>query len=98
MKFCPRNFITKQSWIGADIEIFDQFEIELLEKMETCCESNVQCDKKKRTEMKISTFIGKHKRYCKCEKAFRNCIFEINSHSKSTLSDFYVKNTSKCYH
>lgn len=68
----------------------------MVEALERCCTSNIQCDEDKRSEMN-GILMEKNIRHCDCEHEFYKCLRKSNYYGVVFIANDYFQKTEKCY-
>lgn len=96
MKYCPQIYKGVPDGHVRFADLFINYDSVTIEKMETCCNLNLQCDVQKRLELN-KTLIDANIRHCECENKFRDCITAANWRRVANMGDNYFRTTAKCY-
>lgn len=94
IKSCPKIYNGTPS--PGFFSFVPDFNSELVEALETCCSSNIECDVRKRSEIN-GTSIEKNLRHCECEHEFYKCLRTSNYVGVLSIANHYFRKTQKCY-
>lgn len=95
MEFCPKIFKTT-SRDGLNLGPGIGYDWADVQKMESCCNSILQCDAQKRAELN-STLIEEDIHHCDCENKYRECLSKSNLFDVIEFGEDYFMKTAKCY-
>lgn len=98
MKFCPKVYKITAQDVDDDGLHFraKEYEEDIVQKVENCCDLILQCDMEKRAELNYCA-VEEGTRHCECENKFRECLIKPKRGHLQTFGVEYFMKTRHFY-